>query len=73
MVDAPEGFEPIYRPWRNGRKVGRTLYAMVGELPSEDDVLIGVLDTRELAWEVVIAHNNAGGWTPDERRKEASP
>jgi hypothetical protein len=33
--------------WRVGRKVGRTLY--------EDDELIGVMDTRELAAEVVAA------------------
>lgn len=43
-------------PWRIGRKVGRTIYAVVG--PDRDsDELIGVMDTRELAAEAVEAHN----------------
>lgn len=44
-------------PWRPGRKVGRTIYAMVGPYPSDDDVLIGVMDTPELAEYAVDAHN----------------
>lgn len=35
--------------YRTGRKVGRTLYKQVGRSPSDDDQLIGVLDTPELA------------------------
>jgi hypothetical protein len=41
-------------PWRVGRRVGRTIYAVTG---TGDDVLIGVMDTRELAAAAVAAHN----------------
>lgn len=44
-------------PWRVGRKVGRTIYAMTGPEPSDDDPLIGVMDTPELAAEACEAHN----------------
>jgi hypothetical protein len=44
-------------PWRVGRKVGRTIYQQVGPEPSDDDVLIGVMDTPDLAWQAVAAHN----------------
>jgi hypothetical protein len=44
-------------PWRVGRKVGRTIYQQVGPEPSDDDVLIGFMDTPELAWQAVAAHN----------------
>lgn len=43
--------------WRTGRKVGRTVYAVVGLEPSDSDVLIGVMDTPSLAREAVDAHN----------------
>lgn len=46
-------------PWRTGRKVGRTIYAQVGEQPSDEDVLIGVMDTPRLAEEAANAHNAA--------------
>ena len=45
--------------WRTGRKVGRTIYARRGAAPSDDDPLIGVMDTPELAAEAVRAHNSA--------------
>ncbi len=41
-----------YLPWRVGRSVGRTIYDARG-------VLIGVMDTRELAAKVVEAVNRA--------------
>jgi hypothetical protein len=44
-------------PWRVGRKVGRTIYAVVGDRASDHDLLIGVMDTRELAEAAVRAHN----------------
>lgn len=44
-------------PWRVGPKVGRTIYAQFGDEPSDDDPLIGVMDTRALATEVVDSHN----------------
>ena len=43
--------------WRVGRKLGRTLYAMHGTEPSDDDVLIGCLDSAEIAAEAVRSHN----------------
>lgn len=43
--------------WRTGRKVGRTLYAMVADEATDYDILIGVMDTEELAADVVTAHN----------------
>lgn len=43
--------------WRTGRTVGRTIYRQVGPEPSDDDVLIGVMDTPELAGIVVESVN----------------
>lgn len=45
-------------PWRVGRRVGRTIYRQIRPEPSDDDVLIGVMDTPELAREVVDARNS---------------
>lgn len=47
-------------PWRVGRKLGRTVYVVVGDEPS-DDVCIGILDTSLFARHVVEAHNAALG------------
>lgn len=47
---------PVPR-WRIGRSVGRTLYRMVGDEASKADVLIGMMDTPELAAQVVAAVN----------------
>lgn len=49
--------DPLSVPWRVGRKVGRTIYAQHGPEPSDDDRLIGMLDTPELAAEAVHCHN----------------
>lgn len=43
--------------WRTGRKVGRTIYEQRGDEPSDEDELIGVMDTIELAEEAVVAIN----------------
>ncbi len=48
----------VLQAWRCGRKVGRTIYVMTGELATEDDPLIGVMDTPALAAAAVIAHNS---------------
>jgi hypothetical protein len=45
------------KPWRVGRKVGRTIYEQQGTEPTDTDLLIGVMDTRELAAAAVEAHN----------------
>jgi hypothetical protein len=34
---------------RQGRKVGRTLYAQLGDHPTDGDVLVGQVDSVELA------------------------
>jgi hypothetical protein len=43
--------------WRTGRKVGRTIYRQSGPEPSDDDALIGVMDTPELAAVACRARN----------------
>jgi hypothetical protein len=47
----------VAESWRTGRKVGRTVYRQLGYEPSDDDPLIGVMDTPELAALVVEAVN----------------
>lgn len=44
-------------PWRTGRHVGRTIYAVPAHDLSGDGTLIGVMDTPELAADAVRAHN----------------
>jgi hypothetical protein len=51
--------------WRVGRKVGRTIYAQILSEPSDGDVLIGVMDTRELAVLAVQSHNRYLQEQPD--------
>jgi phosphopantetheinyl transferase len=46
---------------RTGRKVGRTIYIQIGGEPSDDDQLVGVMDTPELAAGVTTAFNVARG------------
>jgi hypothetical protein len=51
--------------WRTGRHVGRTIY-LTGDAPStEDDILIGMMDTVELAEDAVRNHNIAAGYPVD--------
>lgn len=40
---------------RTGRKVGRTLYRQLGDTPADDDPIIGLVDTPELAARIVAA------------------
>jgi len=52
--------DPENHRWRTGRKVGRTIYAIPypeSGTDRDEDPLIGVMDTRELAAEAVRAHN----------------
>ena len=58
-MNTPAELDLTKLPWRVGRKVGRTVYAQVGEKPSEQDLLIGLFDTQELAAEAVRSHNQA--------------
>ncbi len=50
---------PIAVLWRQGRKQPRAIYARIGGGDWEADMLIGYLDTGELAAEAVQAHNEA--------------
>lgn len=52
-----QGQERAAGMWRVGRKVGRTIYVQVGDQPSDNDPLIGVMDTPDLAAIVVRSVN----------------
>lgn len=43
--------------WRVGRKVRRTIYAVIPGKDHEDHPLLGLMDTPQLASEVVGSHN----------------
>lgn len=53
----PAEIGPERRKWRTGRSVGRTIYAMSGDIPGDSDTLIGVMDTPALAEAAVEGHN----------------
>ena len=55
-VGSPD-FDPTKLPWRIGRSVSRTLYAAIGDDASKADVLLGLVDTRQLAEHIVAVHN----------------
>lgn len=44
-------------PWRVGRSLGRTIYAQVGDEPSKDDILLGMMDDMSVAALIVEHHN----------------
>jgi len=46
-------------PWRIGRKLGRTLYAVIGDEPADNDILLGLLDDELVAKLIVDTHNEA--------------
>jgi hypothetical protein len=43
--------------YRVGRKVGRTIYRQLGDEPSDDDTLVGVMDNRPMAMAAVLGLN----------------
>lgn len=53
----PTSGQPASPSLRQGRSVGRTLYIQRGYQPSDDDTLIGVVDTPALARVLVSAVN----------------
>jgi hypothetical protein len=58
-------------PWRTGTSVHRTIYAMPpGSSHRVGEVLIGLMDTPELAREVVEAHNEHVDARKNERAHE---
>lgn len=48
----------LLNKWRVGRKLGRSVYAMIGGQPSDADEFIGMMDSLALAQHVVDAHNH---------------
>lgn len=58
-----ESMKLIRRPWRVGRKVKRNIYVQVGAAPSDDDVIIGQMDSGTLALAAVQIHN---AWLAEE-------
>jgi len=46
--------------FRVGRSLGRTIYRVVGDEASKEDVFMGLMDTREWADTVVAALNASG-------------
>jgi hypothetical protein len=50
-------FNPARFPWRTGRHAGRTIYVQLTAIPSDDDPLIGLMDTPELAQAACDGHN----------------
>jgi hypothetical protein len=51
-------WHPATVPWRTGQSVGRTIYACPpGSSHRDGEVLIGIMDTPELAKAAVDAHN----------------
>lgn len=59
--------------WRVGRSVGRTLYIQIGEEGSKSDILIGMMDTPELAQNVVDAVNKEFDRLEGERGSRNDP
>lgn len=49
--------QALSRSWRQGRRVPRNVYAVIGDEPSDQDVDIGRMDSGHLASEVCEAHN----------------
>lgn len=55
-------------PWRTGRSVGRTIYACPpGSSYRNGEVLIGMMDSPELATAAVEAHNFLLGEQKEQR------
>lgn len=57
-MDPQPAPDPMSLPWRVGSHVGRTVYAQAGNEASKTDVLIGVMDTPELAARACEGHNH---------------
>lgn len=53
----PKVHPAVWTSWRTGRKVGRTIYMQFGPEPDDGDLLIGMMDSAEIAQAAVDAHN----------------
>ena len=59
------GWHPTAVPWRTGKSIHRTIYACPpGSSYRDGEVVIGMMDTPELAEAAVFAHNRLLGETP---------
>jgi hypothetical protein len=56
-TDQPIKDLPSQGAWRVGRKAGRTIYLQNGDEPDDSDMLLGMMDTEEIAQTVVDAVN----------------
>ena len=56
VLDETDTAETVV-PWRVGRSVGRTIYARMAGSNPDGDVLIGLMDSPEIAVNVVVSHN----------------
>ncbi len=54
--NAQDSLAALLVPWRVGGSIGRTIYAVFGP---DDDVVIGMMDTAQLAREAAFRHNDA--------------
>jgi hypothetical protein len=53
---------PSDRLWRTDARLGRSIYALLSNdvtKPSQQDPLVGVMESSDLAQNVVDTHNNA--------------
>jgi hypothetical protein len=70
--DGQESLRCLLHPWRTGGSVGRTIYVVLGAggqehaRDDEHDVVIGLMDTAQLAEGAVVAHND---WLKKHKRK----
>jgi hypothetical protein len=65
--DGQDSLRCLLAPWRTGGSIGRTIYAVIGEgghehARDDETVVIGMMDTAQLANEAVFRHNDAHGW-----------
>ena len=57
--DQQDSLRCLLAEWRVGRKVPRNIYAVINpEDDADNDVLIGQMDTGQLALECVYRHND---------------
>lgn len=52
-----ESLELLNQPWRQGRRVGRNIYAQTSTTPTDNDVIIGQADSEWIAADIVTRHN----------------
>lgn len=63
MTTRTTGPSPVTldRRWRTGRSLGRTVYAVIGDQAGKGDELLGMMESRELAYYIVTLHNRRLG------------